>query len=144
MWKQPASGLATPDFLSESLQATSNWHLLMLDTLPPAACPHRTYHTATFQHKNHNARRGLPLGGMKFAQLVIGPAGCGKSTFCDAIQQHCRACRRSIHIMNLGVRSSSVLSSMKACITLAAQIQGPSSDCTCRSGSRRVQIRGQL
>lgn len=39
---------------------------------------------------------------MKFAQLVIGPAGSGKSTFCDAIQQHCKVCRRNVHIMNIG------------------------------------------
>lgn len=39
---------------------------------------------------------------MKFAQLVIGPAGCGKSTYCNTIQQHCHACGRSVHVFNLG------------------------------------------
>lgn len=38
---------------------------------------------------------------MKFAQLVIGPAGCGKSTYCSTIQQHCQACGRAVHVLNL-------------------------------------------
>mmetsp|Transcript_26426 Transcript_26426/g.57647 ORF Transcript_26426/g.57647 Transcript_26426/m.57647 type:complete len:277 (+) Transcript_26426:143-973(+) len=37
----------------------------------------------------------------KYAQLVIGPAGCGKSTYCDTLHQHCQAIGRSIHIVNL-------------------------------------------
>jgi len=37
----------------------------------------------------------------KHAQLVIGPAGSGKSTYCDAIQKHCEASRRTVHVMNL-------------------------------------------
>lgn len=43
---------------------------------------------------------------MKFAQLVIGPAGCGKSTYCNTIQQHCHACGRSVHVFNLGTTHS--------------------------------------
>jgi hypothetical protein len=43
---------------------------------------------------------------MKFAQLVIGPAGSGKSTYCDTIQQHGRACRRMMHAMNLGAATA--------------------------------------
>jgi hypothetical protein len=39
---------------------------------------------------------------MKFAQLIIGPAGSGKSTYCDTMQQHGKACRRMMHAMNLG------------------------------------------
>ncbi|KAK9814787.1 hypothetical protein WJX72_011474 [[Myrmecia] bisecta] len=38
---------------------------------------------------------------MRFAQLVIGPAGSGKSTFCDQFRQHCEAIGRSVHIVNL-------------------------------------------
>lgn len=32
---------------------------------------------------------------------MIGPAGCGKSTYCNTIQQHCHACGRSVHVFNL-------------------------------------------
>ncbi|GAB4822828.1 hypothetical protein N2152v2_009874 [Parachlorella kessleri] len=38
---------------------------------------------------------------MKFAQLVIGPAGSGKSTYCETIKQHCDAIGRSVHVVNL-------------------------------------------
>lgn len=37
----------------------------------------------------------------KYAQLVIGPAGCGKSTYVETLQQHCEATRRTIHCVNL-------------------------------------------
>eukprot|EP00227_Mantoniella_beaufortii_P015901 CAMPEP_0197592256 /NCGR_PEP_ID=MMETSP1326-20131121/14995_1 /TAXON_ID=1155430 /ORGANISM="Genus nov. species nov., Strain RCC2288" /LENGTH=261 /DNA_ID=CAMNT_0043157939 /DNA_START=48 /DNA_END=830 /DNA_ORIENTATION=+ len=35
------------------------------------------------------------------AQLVIGPAGSGKSTYCNNIYQHCQSIGRTVHIMNL-------------------------------------------
>lgn len=38
---------------------------------------------------------------MGYAQLVIGPAGSGKSTYCSSLYQHCEATRRSINIVNL-------------------------------------------
>ncbi|KAL8549133.1 hypothetical protein ACS0TY_008116 [Phlomoides rotata] len=38
---------------------------------------------------------------MGFAQLVIGPAGSGKSTYCSSLNQHCETVGRSIHIVNL-------------------------------------------
>ncbi|XP_014672319.1 PREDICTED: GPN-loop GTPase 3-like isoform X2 [Priapulus caudatus] len=38
---------------------------------------------------------------MRYAQLVIGPAGSGKSTYCSTIQKHGEATRRSIHVVNL-------------------------------------------
>ncbi|KAJ8748184.1 hypothetical protein K2173_000592 [Erythroxylum novogranatense] len=38
---------------------------------------------------------------MGYAQLVIGPAGSGKSTYCSSLHQHCEAIGRSIHIVNL-------------------------------------------
>jgi GTPase SAR1 family protein len=38
---------------------------------------------------------------MKCAHLVIGPAGSGKSTFCETVKQHCDASHRSLHIANL-------------------------------------------
>eukprot|EP01048_Picozoa_sp_COSAG05_P003498 COSAG05_NODE_162_length_15499_cov_23.006104_8_plen_168_part_00 len=37
----------------------------------------------------------------KCAQLVIGPAGSGKSTFCNTIQEHCEVTGRTVHIINL-------------------------------------------
>ncbi|PKA64999.1 hypothetical protein AXF42_Ash011601 [Apostasia shenzhenica] len=38
---------------------------------------------------------------MGYAQLVIGPAGSGKSTYCSSLYQHCETMRRTIHIVNL-------------------------------------------
>lgn len=38
---------------------------------------------------------------MGYAQLVIGPAGSGKSTYCSSLFQHCQTMRRTIHIVNL-------------------------------------------
>ncbi|KAL6555667.1 hypothetical protein OROMI_011006 [Orobanche minor] len=38
---------------------------------------------------------------MGFAQLVIGPAGSGKSTYCSSLYEHCEAVGRSIHVVNL-------------------------------------------
>jgi GTPase SAR1 family protein len=37
----------------------------------------------------------------KYAQLVMGPAGSGKSTYCTAIEKHCLASDRRVHIVNL-------------------------------------------
>eukprot|EP01095_Lingulamoeba_sp_RSL-Kostka_P006696 TRINITY_DN210_c1_g1_i1.p1 TRINITY_DN210_c1_g1~~TRINITY_DN210_c1_g1_i1.p1 ORF type:complete len:269 (+),score=79.49 TRINITY_DN210_c1_g1_i1:89-895(+) len=37
----------------------------------------------------------------KYAQLVMGPAGSGKTTYCDTIQKHCNILGRSMHIINL-------------------------------------------
>ncbi|CAK9043101.1 unnamed protein product [Durusdinium trenchii] len=39
---------------------------------------------------------------MKFAQFVMGPAGCGKSTYCGIIQEHFKvALRRTCRVVNL-------------------------------------------
>lgn len=39
---------------------------------------------------------------MKYAQLVMGPAGCGKSTYCATIQEHFRvSLRRQCRVINL-------------------------------------------
>ncbi|TQD80613.1 hypothetical protein C1H46_033792 [Malus baccata] len=38
---------------------------------------------------------------MGYAQLVIGPAGSGKSTYCSSLHEHCTAIGRSINIVNL-------------------------------------------
>lgn len=38
---------------------------------------------------------------MGYAQLVIGPAGSGKSTYCSSLYQHCETVRRTVHIVNL-------------------------------------------
>ena len=35
------------------------------------------------------------------AQLVIGPAGSGKSTYCYNIHSHCQSIGRTVHIINL-------------------------------------------
>ncbi|XP_042238512.1 GPN-loop GTPase 3-like [Homarus americanus] len=38
---------------------------------------------------------------MRFCQLVLGPAGSGKSTYCAALQRHAETINRSMHIVNL-------------------------------------------
>lgn len=38
---------------------------------------------------------------MRYAILVCGPAGCGKSTFCSALMQHAQATGRVMHLFNL-------------------------------------------
>lgn len=35
------------------------------------------------------------------AIFIMGPAGNGKSSFCAAIQQHCHAMGRGVHVVNL-------------------------------------------
>lgn len=37
----------------------------------------------------------------RYAQVVIGPAGCGKSTYCQALQAHCQAAGRACHVVNM-------------------------------------------
>ncbi|CEO98252.1 GPN-loop GTPase 3 [Plasmodiophora brassicae] len=37
----------------------------------------------------------------KHAQLVVGPAGSGKSTFCHLINRHCENVGRTVHVVNL-------------------------------------------
>ncbi|KAL3116135.1 hypothetical protein niasHT_007435 [Heterodera trifolii] len=38
---------------------------------------------------------------MKYAQLVVGPAGSGKSTYCAAVQLHCKTVGRTAFVVNL-------------------------------------------
>lgn len=38
---------------------------------------------------------------VRYAQLVMGPAGSGKSTYCSTIVQHCEAIKRTVHVVNL-------------------------------------------
>jgi hypothetical protein len=38
---------------------------------------------------------------MKYVQLVMGPAGSGKSTFCATIQEHASTVGRTIHVGNM-------------------------------------------
>lgn len=37
----------------------------------------------------------------KYGQLVMGPAGAGKSTYCTTMQKHCETTKRSAHVVNL-------------------------------------------
>ncbi len=37
----------------------------------------------------------------KYAQLIMGPAGSGKSTFCNTIRLHCENSKRTVHCVNL-------------------------------------------
>lgn len=48
--------------------------------------------------KGHSA---LAFVDMRYAQLVMGPAGSGKSTYCSTIAKHCEAIGRTVHIVNL-------------------------------------------
>ncbi|KAI6185739.1 GPN-loop GTPase 3 [Aphelenchoides besseyi] len=38
---------------------------------------------------------------LQYAQLVVGPAGSGKSTYCHTIQEHCRSIQRQVFVINL-------------------------------------------
>lgn len=38
---------------------------------------------------------------MRYAQLVMGPAGSGKSTYCNTIAKHCEVIGRTAHVVNL-------------------------------------------
>lgn len=38
---------------------------------------------------------------VKFAQVVLGPAGSGKSTYCAELQKHCNDKRRALHVINM-------------------------------------------
>ncbi|KAK2195105.1 bifunctional P-loop containing nucleoside triphosphate hydrolase/GPN-loop GTPase 3/GPN-loop GTPase [Babesia duncani] len=38
---------------------------------------------------------------MRYAQIVVGPAGSGKTTYCKALQEYLLACKRPCHIINL-------------------------------------------
>jgi len=38
---------------------------------------------------------------MRYAQLVMGPAGSGKSTYCAALVSHAQDCKRTINVVNL-------------------------------------------
>ncbi|CAM6109943.1 unnamed protein product [Calypogeia fissa] len=37
----------------------------------------------------------------RYAQLVIGPAGSGKSTYCYNLHEHCSSIGRTVHVVNL-------------------------------------------
>ncbi|EAW97914.1 GPN-loop GTPase 3 isoform X2 [Homo sapiens] len=46
--------------------------------------------------------RAAPGANMpRYAQLVMGPAGSGKSTYCATMVQHCEALNRSVQVVNL-------------------------------------------
>uniref|UniRef100_A0A915D6T3 GPN-loop GTPase 3 n=1 Tax=Ditylenchus dipsaci TaxID=166011 RepID=A0A915D6T3_9BILA len=38
---------------------------------------------------------------MKYCQLIVGPAGSGKSTYCRTIQEHCKTIGRTMFVVNL-------------------------------------------
>ncbi|XP_034131773.1 GPN-loop GTPase 3 [Drosophila guanche] len=38
---------------------------------------------------------------MRFAQIIVGPAGSGKSTYCSFMQQHAMDAKRNIQVVNL-------------------------------------------
>jgi GTPase SAR1 family protein len=38
---------------------------------------------------------------VRYAQLVMGSAGTGKSTYCATMQEHATACRRTVRVVNL-------------------------------------------
>jgi hypothetical protein len=38
---------------------------------------------------------------MKYSQIVMGSAGTGKSTYCNAMQEHCAAAGRTVRVANL-------------------------------------------
>ncbi|XP_019858729.1 PREDICTED: GPN-loop GTPase 3-like [Amphimedon queenslandica] len=38
---------------------------------------------------------------MRYGQVVMGPAGCGKSTYCSNVVAHCADVKRTVHVVNL-------------------------------------------
>lgn len=54
--------------------------------------------TSRFEQRVKGTEKAVIMG---YAQLVIGPAGSGKSTYCSSLHQHCETTRRTIHIVNL-------------------------------------------
>ncbi|BHF58973.1 GPN-loop GTPase 3 [Sparganum proliferum] len=53
-------------------------------------------HSTSTVHRD-NLGQKMP----RYAQFVIGPAGCGKSTYCTTIQKHCEVIQRPCHVVNL-------------------------------------------
>jgi len=43
--------------------------------------------------------REVPV--MRYGQLVMGPAGSGKSTYCSTMVKHCENIKRTVHVVNL-------------------------------------------
>jgi GTPase SAR1 family protein len=37
----------------------------------------------------------------RFVQMVLGPAGVGKSNYCKTIQEHCKTLKRTVYVGNL-------------------------------------------
>jgi GPN-loop GTPase len=38
---------------------------------------------------------------VRYAHIIMGPAGCGKSTYCQTLSKHFEVLRRSVKIVNL-------------------------------------------
>ena len=38
---------------------------------------------------------------MRYGQIVMGPAGSGKSTYCSTLVKHAENCKRRVHVINL-------------------------------------------
>lgn len=51
------------------------------------------------RYNNHSAAAAATMG--KHGQIVMGPAGSGKSTYCNAIAKHCEQAGRVVHVVNL-------------------------------------------
>jgi polynucleotide 5'-kinase involved in rRNA processing len=46
---------------------------------------------------------------MRYCQIVMGPAGSGKSTYCHVMQQHFEAIGRNLQIMNLDPAAEEII-----------------------------------
>lgn len=44
---------------------------------------------------------------MRYAVIVAGPAGAGKSTFCNGLMTHLQTSRRTAHLVNLDPAANS-------------------------------------
>lgn len=49
----------------------------------------------------HHSHHSLHLNTMRYAVLVTGPAGAGKSTFCAGLITHAQTLGRQVHLVNL-------------------------------------------
>nr|GMD28072.1 GPN-loop GTPase 3 [Ipomoea batatas] len=86
-------------FARETWLAISGW-FLVCNICSLQFCFWAWYHSFSSDTIFHFSK-DIRLRIMGYAQLVIGPAGSGKSTYCSNLHRHCEATRRTIHIVNL-------------------------------------------
>ncbi|KAG5198693.1 hypothetical protein JEQ12_007289 [Ovis aries] len=70
----------------------------------------------------------------RYAQLVMGPAGSGKSTYCATMVQHCEALNRSVQVVNLDPAAEHFSYSVMADIRELIEVDDVMEDSTLQFG----------